>query len=316
MEQNENTGEKWLFIVNPAAGGGIVGKRWSEAERQLKAANISFDAIFTEKKLHATLLAKQAIEQGCRKLVAVGGDGTGNEVVNGILLQTVCPPEQVAFTIFPSGTGNDWIKMHRIPAKTRLWIKYFQKAVPSIQDVGWLSYQKDSVEHRRYFFNVAGLSYDAYVARRSESRKGKMSSKIVYLFFIFRCLFEFKIPRIRLCFDGQTVDKRLYTVNVGICRYSGGGLQLVPQALPHDGKLALTFVERIPKLAVLLITPLIYLGKIGWHPAVHLHQVEEVFVDSSGQEFVLVEADGEFLGNTPVQMGILKAKLKILIPGG
>lgn len=314
MGQNENINEKWLFIVNPAAGGGRVGKRWPGIEQQLRFTGIPFDVVFTEKKLHATFLAAKAIQQGRRKLAAVGGDGTGNEVVNGIFQQTTCPAEEVTFTMLPAGTGNDWIKTHRIPKNSGAWIKFFQEATTSFQDIGWLTFRENGNEQKRYFFNVAGLSYDAYVAQRADAYKSLVSNTIFYLFLIFRCLFEFKIPRIRLRFDGKTVEEGLYTINAGICRYSGGGLQLVPQALPNDGKLALTYARRISKLEVLLITPLFYLGKIGWHPAVKLLQAKEITVDSLENQPILVEADGEFLGETPVSMGILETKLKILVP--
>ena len=313
LDKNEKINEKWLFIVNPAAGGGKVGKQWPEIEKAMQAARIPFTVVFTEKKLHATSLTVQAILDGFRQIVAVGGDGTGNEVVNGIFQQTTCPTETVTFTMLPAGTGNDWIKTHRIPKNSGQWIKFFQQAVTSFQDIGWLTYQENGREHQRFFLNVAGLSYDAYVAKRAEAYKSQVSNTVFYLFLIFRCLFEFKIPRIKLCFDGKTVEDRLYTINVGVCRYSGGGLQLVPQAIYDDGKLALTFARRLSKLEVLLITPFFYVGKIGWHPAVTLQQAEEIRVESLENQPVLVEADGEFLGETPVKMGVLKGKLKILV---
>ncbi len=315
MKQSEGNEKNWLFIVNPAAGSGKVGKNWPAIEQQLRTAGIHFDAVFTKKKLHATFLAAQAIEQGYTKLVAVGGDGTGNEVVNGIFGQTACPPEMITFTMLPGGTGNDWIKTYRIPKKTKLWVRYFKNATCSFQDVGWLTFQQDGREQKRYFHNVVGLSYDAYVATRAEGNKMAVSNAVLYLFFVLRCLFEFKIPRIRLEYDGQVLEDKLYTINAGVCRYSGGGLQLVPQAIPNDGKLALTYARRIARLEVVLfIVPLFYSGKIGWHPAVKLLQAEEIAVDSLEDQPVLAEADGEPLGSTPVRIGILKNKLKILVP--
>jgi YegS/Rv2252/BmrU family lipid kinase len=310
--KNENSAKKWRFIVNPVGGGGAVAKHWPEIEAQLRAAAIDFDAVFTERKMHAAELAEQAIAEGHRNLVAVGGDGTAHEVVNGILRQTACPSHEVTFTLLPVGTGNDWVKTHRIPKNTKKWLDFLQTGKTSSQDVGWLSYQVNGVTQKRFFINVAGLSYDAYVVKRSEAYKDRLSSKIFYLLLIFRCLFEFKIPRIRVVFDGKTVEKPLYTINLGICRYSGGGMQLVPHARPDDGKLALTLAGRISKLGVLLVTPLFYWGKIGWHPKVSLFQVKEVLVESADNQPVQVEADGEFLGEGPVRAGVLYKKLKIL----
>ncbi len=304
----------WYFIVNPAGGGGTVHKRWPKIEALLRASGITFNAVFTERRFHAAQLAEQAIAEGRRHLVAVGGDGTAHEVVNGILRQNTCPSEEVTCTLLPVGTGNDWVKTHGIPKKTTHWVEFLKNGKTTFQDVGWLTYQADGTEQKRYFINVAGLSYDAYVAKRAEAYKTQVSSAIFYLFLIFRCLFEYRVPRIRVVFDRMIVEKRLYTINIGICRYSGGGLQLVPHAIPDDGKLALTLAGHISKLGVLLITPFFYSGNIGWHPKVSMFQVEEILVESADNQPVLVEADGEFLGEGPVQFGILPKALKMLVP--
>lgn len=313
-KQNENNDRTWLFIVNPAAGGGKVRKQWPGLEQLLHAAGVHFEAVFTERAFHAAELAAQAIAGGARRIVAVGGDGTAHEVVNGIFQQTACPPEEVTFTLLPIGTGNDWIKTHRIPKNPRQWIKFFQKGKTVLQDIGWLTYRENGRERQRFFINVAGLSYDGFVAKKADEYKSWASNTLLYLFLIFRCLFQFKIPRSGVTFDGQRKEDRFYTINLGICRYSGGGLQLVPHAVPDDGKLALTLVKRVSKLEVLLVTPLFYLGKIGWHPAVSLFQVGEVSIESLCAQPVLAEADGEFLGETPVQAGVLARKLKVLVP--
>lgn len=308
----KNSNPRWHFIVNPAAGGGTVRKQWPEIEAVLRNAGIHFEAVFTERKYHAAELAEAAIAEGNRHIVAVGGDGTAHEVANGILRQTTCPSEEVTFTLLPVGTGNDWVKTHGIPKSLKKWVAFFQSAKTSYQDVGWLSYHFDDVEQRRFFINVAGLSYDAYVARRAEAYKTQVSSTIFYLFLIFRCLFEFQVPRLRVEFDGKKVEKRIYTINIGICRYSGGGLQLVPHAIPDDGKLALTIAGHLSKLGVLLVTPFFYSGNIGWHPKVSMHQTKEVLVKTAGNQPVLLEADGEFLGEGPVRVGVLKGRLKVM----
>lgn len=315
LPPNETTDKKWLFIVNPAAGGGQVRQKWPDLEEMLRSSGIVFDRVFTERKHHATELAAHYVTEGYRCLVAVGGDGTAHEVVNGIFRQTACPTDEVLFTLLPIGTGNDWVKTYRIPKASPQWAEFLKNGKTTLQDIGWLNYQKeDGREQKRYFLNVAGLSYDAYVARRAEAYKTQVSSKIFYLFLIFRCLFEFKIPRIKVQYDGQTVEDFFYTINIGVCRYSGGGLQLVPQAIPDDGKLALTLARRISKLGVLLITPFFYSGKISWHPAVSLHQVDEIKIEQADDQPVLLEADGEFLGKAPVRAGILKKACRVLVP--
>jgi YegS/Rv2252/BmrU family lipid kinase len=304
----------WRFIANPVAGGGKVKAQWPQIEQALKDAGIAFEVVFTKEKRHAIQLAKEAVEQGCRHLVAVGGDGTGHEVVNGIMQQTACPPEDVTFTLLPVGTGNDWIKQYRIPKNPGRWITFFKNGRTTRQDVGWLTYHENGTRHKRFFINVLGMSYDAFVAKQAESMGVKVANKFFYLLLLFRCLFRFTLPKIRVTFNGQAVEDYLYTINAGICRYSGGGLQIVPQAIPDDGQLALTIARHLSKIQIMLITPLFYWGKIGWHPAVSLHQTEAVSVEGLDGQTVLVEADGEFLGEAPVKMGVVERGVKIWVP--
>src|SRR5690606_1005147 len=110
---------------------------------------------------------------------------------------------------------------------------------------------------------------------------------------------KYKIPFLSVLFDGQKKEGQLLTVNIGICRYSGGGMQLVPHAQPNDGLLALTIAGKINPFMVLLVSPLFYLGKIGWHPKVEFFQTKKIVINPLGNEQVLAEADGEFLGQAP-----------------
>jgi diacylglycerol kinase family enzyme len=312
--QKENNTGQWIFIVNPVAGSGKARKSWPSIENTLRQAGIPLEVAFTQRKLHAKEIAMHAIRKGIRNIVAVGGDGTANEVINGIFSQTECPTREIIFTVLPIGTGNDWIKTHRIPKGFRKWLAFFARQNARLHDVGWLTYMQGGGEHKRYFINVAGLSYDGYVARESDKYKSWSSNALLYLFLIFRCLFQFVIPRTKLVADQLSFSDYFYTINIGVCRYSGGGLQLVPQANPFEGKLALTLIRRVSKLGVVLAMPLFYLGKIGIHPATSLHRVSEVKITPLDEQPVLLEADGEFLGEAPVAVGILPQSLQVLVP--
>lgn len=304
----------WFFIVNPISGGGKGFANWPSYESTLRSNGINFEFALTKGRLHAMELAARAIENGCRHIVAVGGDGTANEVVNGIMKQRACPPEEVTFALLPIGTGNDLIKQHRIPKDFQRWLDYFKNGKTTLQDVGWLSYFRDGNFTKRFFINVAGVAYDAFVAKKAEAAGARISNKFFYLLLIFRCLFQYRLPLVHVRFDDQELTQRLYTVNVGICKYSGGGFQLVPHAIPNDGKLAMMIARKLTKLEVMLLTPLFYTGKINWHPAISFHTVEKITVESKDGQSVLVEADGEFLGEAPVEFGVIKRTLRILVP--
>ncbi len=309
-----DTMNKWCFIVNPKAGSGKVAKQWPKLEEQLLGANIDFETVFSKRKMHATELAQQAIENGYRHLVAVGGDGTAHEVVNGIFQQTTCPRETITFCLFPVGTGNDWAKTHNIPRKYQDWVTIFKKGKTDFQDIGFVVYQKNDQPHKRYFINVAGLSYDGYVAKKAEGAVAPFFHSLFYLKMMASSLFQFKVPCLSVSFNDQIRQGKIMTVNIGIGRFSGGGMQLVPHARPNDGLLALTIVGEINPLVVLLVTPLLYWGKISWHPKIDFFQTGSIKVRSLDQEPVWVEADGELLGRVPTEIGILPHALKIIVP--
>lgn len=314
MDKNNKT--FWCFIVNPFAGGGAVGKQWVSIEPKLRAAGILFSTHLTERPFHASELVVELARQGFRHFVAVGGDGTGHEVVNGIFTQNVCPTEKITLALLPIGTGNDWVKTHRIPRKFHQWLTCFQNGKTTKQDIGLLTFQEKGKMKTRYFFNVAGLSYDGYVVKKSSEHPDRLPNAIHYMWATVRHLFSFKVPSARIIFEGKKFEGKFYTINIGICRYSGGGMQLVPHAIPDDGLLALTFARKIPKIMVLLSSPLFYLGKIGWHPRASLFSTEKVTVEPTGEMPVYVEADGEFLGEAPVQVEILKGQLNVLSKSG
>jgi diacylglycerol kinase family enzyme len=114
-------------------------------------------------------------------------------------------------------------------------------------------------------------------------------------------------------FNGRKVEDEFYTINVGLCRYSGGGMQLVPHAIPDDGLLALTFARKLPKLEVLLQSGRFYKGTLLEHPRIEGYQTDHVRVEAADDEPCLVEADGEFLGQTPVEFSIIPAALKLAL---
>lgn len=305
---------KWFFIVNPAAGNGAVQKHWPQVQEHLAALNWPYEFAFTGYKGHAIELAQGALRKGFRYLVAVGGDGTNNEVINGIMRQKKVRPSEITYTLLPIGTGNDWIRTHGIPKAFDQWLLMVAAEHTVQQDVGVVEYQSGGETHTRFFANVAGLAYDAFVVRYAEQRKSRFAGRLIYLALIVSCLFRYKPGKATIRYDGEAETGYFYTINGGVCRYAGGGMQIVPHADPSDGLLALTIARRLTKLGVLLNTWRFYNGSIGKHPKVSLHQVKIIEVESEGPEPVYVEADGEFLGHTPAILYIAQDKLRVLAP--
>jgi len=309
-----NVVNRWHVIVNPAAGNWKAQKKWDDIFRLLGEAGIEFDYTISTGRGDATDIAQRVVKIGYRKIIGVGGDGTNNEILNGIMRQKAVPSGDVIYATIPVGTGNDWIRTHRIPKNTRKAIGIIRVENTIRQDVGLVSYLNDGQQKARYFMNVAGMSYDAICTKASEDRGIFASNKILYLYLLFSCLRGFVAPRGRVFFDEKIDEDNYYLINVGICRYSGGGMQLVPHSIPDDGLFALTLARDLSKPEVIKATPILYNGKAGKHPKVDLYHAKSIRVESAENEQILLEVDGEFLGGTPSEFTLLEKAFRVVVP--
>lgn len=303
----------WYIIINPAAGNYLVAKKWPAVQSRLDARGIKYIAEETKHTGHATELVQQAIENGYQHIIAVGGDGTNNEAVNGIFKQQVIPTTAVTYALLPIGTGNDWIKTHKIPKRLNHWLKMLEQGNTTYQDVGLVTYHREGKKLTRHFVNVAGMGYDAFVCRIAESQKGKVSNQLFYFSMIFKCLAQYTLKKARVIFDGQVVEDTFYTIHAGLGKYSGGGMRFVPHAQSDDGRFALTFIRSISKLGIVLNTYRLYNGSIGKLKQADTYFAKEIRVEAVDDKPTLVEVDGEFLGETPVTFSLVKKGLKLVV---
>jgi YegS/Rv2252/BmrU family lipid kinase len=306
--------QKWLIIANPSAGNGKVNRKLTFIEKLLQSNAIEYEMVRTKKRGDGIFLAKKGITDGFRNIMAIGGDGTNNEVINGIVQQKIVPSQSITYSLLPIGTGNDWIKTHGIPKNVENFISMLKKGKTTFQDIGVVTFIKNGEPQKRHFANVAGMAYDAFVVKKTEKQGGIFSNKLFYLISLIRYLFQYKLQKAKIQFNDVELTDYFYTINVGICRFAGGGMEIVPHAVPDDGKLAITIAGRFSKLEVLLNTYRFYNGSIAKLSKISTHLSTNVKVESLEERPVFVEVDGEFLGNTPVEFGIIPKALKILIP--
>ena len=131
----------------------------------LRESGIEHDPVFTEHRYHATELSVEAANRGYRKLIVVGGDGTLNEVVNGLFIQKQCQPKDILLAVIAVGTGNDWVRTFGIPRNYSAVVRAIKEGHSYLQDVGKVTYTESKVQQTRYMANVAGLGFDAYVIK-------------------------------------------------------------------------------------------------------------------------------------------------------
>ncbi len=309
---SKNT-SSWFIIANPVAGNHALEKCLDTIQQTFRNQNIGFELLTSNYRGHASKIAQAGIQQGFRKIIAIGGDGTNNEVINGIMNQSYVLPSEITYCLLPIGTGNDWVKEYQIPLDLKKWLKMLKIGKTTLQDIGHITYFKEGASHQQYFANVAGMSYDPFVISEMEKLSRPIHNRLAYLIYGLYYVFKYKIPKARIHFNGNTIEDYFYLINAGICRFSGGGMQFVPHAIPNDGKIALTLAGKLTKIGVLINSFRFYNGKIDHHPKVSIYKTKHIKVEAVNEP-ILVEVDGELLGETPVTFSIIPQALKIIRP--
>ena len=309
---------KWLVVVNPMASVGKSGKDWPVIRQKLVDAGIDFDDILTEYPRHAIEIVRDAIvEKGYRKFISVGGDGTNNEVINGIFTQDVVPTNDITMATIPIGTGNDWRRTFNIPLEYDDVIEIIKTGNVFVHDIGKLTYYNDGDPKIRYFLNAAGTGLDEMVCSSTNLMKqqGK-GGTIRYLISVVKCLFKYKITHVQVTMDDEMVfDDNILSLSVGNCRYNGGGMMMMPNAIPDDGLLDVTVIRKVSIFKFAANVKNIYDGSF-------IHKIKEVQtfrgkkirIVSIPPHSLMVETEGENLNNSPFDFEILPKAINVIVP--
>ncbi len=303
--------QEWLVIVNPNAGNGKGKKDWSSISSLLKREGLTFTAKFTDRKGHATTITLEAIAEGFRQIITVGGDGTLNEVVNGVMMNTVCSPGEIILALIPVGTGNDWGRMFGIPLDYEKAISIICGNKRMLHDAGLISFYNGKEKSERYFINIAGLGFESVVVRRTNIQKDKgRGGKLIYFYNLLMSLLSYKNTAAEVTIDGIKRNIKFFSLNVGNGRYCGGGMRQTPDAVPDDGFLDVTVINDIGKIEIIRNLQILYNGKILSHPRIDGYRCKNIKVVSDS--IIYTEADGESLGHTPAEFSIVPGVISII----
>ncbi len=302
---------KWCAIVNPNAGNGKGGRDWKRISGLLENHGISAVIKLTEKKGDAIDLSRQAVAEGFRNLISIGGDGTLNEILNGVFTQQYCNPSSVTIAMIPVGTGNDWGRMFGIPLVYDGAVRVISEGRRMLHDVGVITYHQGTSVHERFFINIAGIGYEALVVEKTNRQKEKgRSNRILYLLNLVMSLISFRKPEVEIGIDGVKSSARIFSINIGNGRYCGGGMRQTPDALPDDGLLDITVIREMSRLEVIRNLKLLYDGTILSHPKIDGYRSNNLTVDS--KSVLYAEADGESLGHNPFTFTIIPSAINII----
>lgn len=291
-----------LVILNPAAGRGSAVRAWRSAEAVLRHAGVRFDLVRTDGPRHAEVLAAQAARSGRPAVLAVGGDGTVNEVANGLLRAAEGSPT-LPMGVITAGTGNDFVKMLGIPADPVGAAHIAMQAATRQVDAGLVN--------DRFFTNGVGVGFDARVAARARDIR-RLRGLAVYALAVAQAIGEHSNPHVRVRIDGAEVaDQQVTLVTVANGGCHGGGFWLCPDARPDDGWLDVLVADALARTGVMRFIPRVLRRTHTSYPDVRMHRAQRVEISS--REPLPVHADGEPL--EPVRrldIEILAGRLTVL----
>lgn len=307
--------DRWLFIINPASADGKGGIKWKAVHQAMLKEG--FDPIVwsSEYNGHIEQLVERACTEGFRKIASYGGDGSLNAAVNGLMTQKSCSPDEVILAHYPSGTGNDWCRFFKVPDNPKDWVATVNKGLVFKHDLGVIDLIKKGKPAKHYFVNIAGVAYESMCAVLiTEARKGSslLQGKMFYDYIVFKGLLSFKAPELKLTYNGQTRQQKMFNMSIAICKYNGGGMIPAPYADPTDGIFDVTTFDDMSKLTVIKDYPKLRNGTIFKNPKIKAFRTEQISIDKvGGSDYV--EADGEYVGKTPATFSIHKQALRFVI---
>lgn len=299
---------RWLVIVNPASGRPDGGRGWRAIEQALRQADVNFDVVHTQHPGHGETLARQALHDGLRHIVAVGGDGSVNEIVQGILTAGLPDTREVTLAVAPQGTGNDWARSLGITRDPSRIAAMLAAGRTMLHDVGFIDFPETSGT-RRWFINVAGAGYDAWVTERVPR---PVPSAFTYLRVALNGLANYRSPEFHITAGTETIVGRLLLAFVANARFCGNRMHVAPTASMDDGLFDVLAVQELSLLQVLPKLVKLYRGRILGDRAVRHLRTSTVRIATRPP--VAVQADGQIVGWTPAEFSVQRQALRVVIP--
>jgi YegS/Rv2252/BmrU family lipid kinase len=306
-----------VLIVNPKSQGGRLGKRWVEIADTIGRA-FPFDEAITQGPGDATRLAREALRAGAERVVAIGGDGTINEVVNGFFDergQPVAP--EASFAVIPFGTGGDFRRTLQMPTELASAAKVIAANHRRKIDVGRLEFTATAGGRAaRMFANIASFGVSG-VVDRLVNESGKKLGRLSFLAASARATWSYKNQRVQLVFDGKDrVEATINTVAVANGRYFGGAMMVAPNAEVDDGMFDVIALGDFGFGDLLASGRRLFKGTHLTMDKVTARRAKIVDAEPIEPSAVVeLDIDGENLGRLPARFEIVPSALWVVVPG-
>lgn len=301
-----------FVLVNPASANGTTAGVWPQIAAAFKEEGLEFDYHLTTRQFEAPEVVRQALKGGAKTVVAVGGDGTIHEVVNGFFEDETPINPEARLAVISRGTGCDLIRTLGIPKPWEQAIKVIARGRDMAMDLGLCKF----IDHQgqpssRWFVNIADAGLGGAAANRVNHTSKSAGGFLSYLYGTVWSILSYQNGYGQVEVDGQAVFEGPITMTaVSNGRYFGGGMHLSPNSKLNDGKLDLVLLEGVSKISILLHLLRIYRGTHLKHPSIRVIPAQDIRVTT--QAPMPLELDGEAPGVTPVSFHVKPSAIKII----
>ena len=283
---------RYKIIVNPISGRGAGEQAIPLIEQYLRGYGLDYDLVCTERPWHAAGLAQQACADGYDVAVAVGGDGTANEVLNGLMLAKQADSKSVAMGVLCVGRGNDFAFGAGVPHDLKAGCRTLAQGHRRMIDIGRVT--GGLYPQGRYFGNGVGIGFDAVVGFVAQKQK-RLTGFVSYIVAALKTIFlYYRAPLVRIEYDGQTLVLPSLMVSVMNGRRLGGGFMMAPHAQPDDGLFDLCIAQQVSRVRIFALIPRFMKGTQATHPAIQTGRAQRVVVTAL-KGVLPAHGDGETL---------------------
>jgi diacylglycerol kinase (ATP) len=313
--------EGWVMVIcNPVSGSGTGPSVLTALRRMLDREGVRYACEFSRRRGDPARLARSAVSMGCSAIVAIGGDGTFFEVVNGVMDPDRSPLENgggmdVALGLLQAGRGSDFGRSAGVPSDVESACRRILQGRTQHADLGHVTYttMQGGEERSRFFANAAGLGFDGEVTVRANSAPRVLGGGTVpYLTSLLATLSTYRNKQVRVRVDQEDEwQARVNSVIVANGQFFGGGMKIAPGASLSDGLFDIVVLGDLGKLDLVRNVPRVYVGTHITHPKVRVLRGREVRVSS--EDRMLLQADGEVLGKAPATFRIVPGALRLIV---
>jgi len=302
---------KRIFVINPKAGAGLGQRGLSRLESYFRGRGSSFDAVVSRSREDVVERTREALRAGAEQIVAVGGDGTVNAVVNGFFETGELVRPSACLAVAKAGSGSDYFRGLTNAARHDWRDIVLRPAVRPV-DVARLESVQHAGANPLYFLNMATFGMSAEVVRRKASMSPLWPKSLRYLLPTVRGLFFARASRVRLTVDGTVFERDAVCIMVAKGTYSGGGMRFGSRVALDDGRFEVTLFGPMPAWKMLVKTPKLYSGELHNEPTIEKFIGARIQIDANPP--LLAEVDGDVIGDAAVSMTVLPQVIPVCFP--